>query len=229
MEDNIIINKNHCLNGHGSELNLCGYGDTMPHTRNISRGLAILLNEDPLLLDRFIDLTNEKLRAGHNTNLIPKPTTPAEREISFHQPISHFADPENSPLRIVGLTLTLPRADEDKDPENSATVATADIAAHFGDNLVLVETSTDGVNAGEQVAEQARNIVRALARHGETRLPEIVAPLNVTWEEMLDTLEDVYRLQGENKHSTLGHYLRYLELYYTTECPPVKTFHNALS
>ena len=34
-----------------------------PHENNLSRGLAILLGENPLLLERFIDLANSKLLA----------------------------------------------------------------------------------------------------------------------------------------------------------------------
>lgn len=185
---------------------------------NVARGLAILLRSEPLLLDRFVDMTNEKLHMGRHMDRIPKPTAPSQREVSFSQRPSRLADSENCPLRIVGLTLTpfkTSAAPAEELPEDLVT----DVAVHFGDDLVLIEVKTGESDAGEQVTQQARRLRKALERRGEPRLPEVVSPLEITWEEMIDVMGDVYRLQGEDRHSILGQYLHYLASHYPSWYP----------
>ena len=79
-----------------------------PHENNLSRGLAILLGENPLLLERFIDLANSKLLALGKAP-IRKPENREDREIGFQQKIKELRDEVSQ--RIIGFTLTpeLPR------------------------------------------------------------------------------------------------------------------------
>ena len=98
--------------------------DAIPHENNVSRALAILLDVEPLLLDRFIDLVNGKLQEL-KSGLVSKPSDREDWEICFQQSASSLAENDVTPSRIV--------------------------------------------------------------------------------------MGNVYRLQGESKHSILGHYLKYLE------------------
>ena len=196
------------LFGHDPQKAPVSHGDTVP------RVLAVLLESEPLLLDRFIDLINEKLRArSPESTPIPKPTARTEWEVGFRRSVPSLAEFENAPLRIVGLTLTLPDTPEGRNPGEDREPVT-DIAVHFGDDLVLVEVKTPRATPGIRVTEQAQHLRAALERNGEKFPPGVVSPLEASWEEMADTLDDVYRLQGENELSVLGHYLRYLKSRY---------------
>ena len=64
------------------------------HENNLSRGLAILLGENPLLLERFIDLANSKLLALRK-DPIRKPEKREDREIGFQQGIKKLCDEVN--------------------------------------------------------------------------------------------------------------------------------------
>jgi hypothetical protein len=189
--------------------------DTAPHEKNVPRTLAILLENDPLLLDRFIDWVNENLRASQtdpkDAESIPKPTGLEGREIGFLQSAASLADPENAPMRIVGLTLMPFKPSEPPRPGKAALPA-ADIAVHFGDDLLLVETQT--APAAERVTELAQSVRALLEQSGEKHPPRVVSPLRATWEDLLCVLEDVHRLEGESERSALGHCLRYLDSRY---------------
>jgi hypothetical protein len=174
--------------------------------------LAILLKSEPLLLDRFIELVNDRLpREGRP---IFKPVAPWDRKIRFLQDVSAFTASEDAPQRIVGVALTPLGAEpgEESKPEPKKSPL-ADIAVCLGDDLVLVEVRTaPAADAGARVAELARNIRAALEKGGEKNLPEIVSPLALDWEDMIDTLGDVCRLQWKKDRSVLEDYREYLNL-----------------
>ena len=52
---------------------------SLPIENNVSRGLAILLDQDSLLLDRFIDYINEKCADKEPSCVVPKPRSQAIR------------------------------------------------------------------------------------------------------------------------------------------------------
>jgi hypothetical protein len=180
--------------------------DTVPHEKNVSRGLAILLESEPQLLDRFIELINDKLPKDATPLL--KPVAPEVREISFLQDVSGFTAPgENTLPRIVGVTLTpygSPGSEPGGAPKDSSVV---DIAVQFEDDLLLVEVKT--APARTRMAELARNVRAALGKGGE---PPIVIGIN--WEEMMDVLDDVCRLQWKKDRSVLEDYCEHLNSRY---------------
>lgn len=58
------------VNRHMNLFELYRQEGESPHENNLSRGLAILLGENPLLLERFIDLANSKLLALRKDRLL---------------------------------------------------------------------------------------------------------------------------------------------------------------
>lgn len=184
----------------------------VPHENNLSRGLAILLGENPLILERFIDLVNSKLLALGKAP-IRKPENREDREIGFQQGIKGLCDEVSQ--RIIGFTLTpeLPRTTtvgtQETQPVHENFVT--DIAISCGEDLLIVEVKkVPGSSAGEQVTTQAES-VRFLSGNKDA---EVVSPLCLTWEDIVRVLQNVDCLQCGNRDSILRHYLEYLETHH---------------
>ena len=182
-----------------------------PHENNLSRGLAILLDENPLLLERFIDLANSKLLALRK-DPIRKPEKREDREIGFQQGIKKLCDEVSQ--RIIGFTLTpdLPRTTtvETQETQPVHENLVTDIAISCGEDLLIVEVKkVPGSSAEAQVTAQAES-----AQFLSKKDAEIVSPLRLTWEDIVRVLQNIDCLQGGNRDPILRHYLEYLETHH---------------
>jgi hypothetical protein len=174
------------------------------HENNISRGLAILLKDDSLLFDRFIDLLNRKLVAKGSPPF-SKPMTRDDWEVGFQQRTSELAG-YDAPKRIVGVTLPPQKAEVNISGSSLNTDGDpiTDIAIMCGDDLIVVEVKTQNVPAGDQVAKQIQSIHdKQDDKQNSAITPQILA---TTWAEVIDVLRNVHNLKRENETSVLAHY-----------------------
>ena len=80
---------------------------------NVSRILAIALDENMLLLDRFIDIINKNL-ASHGEELISKPESPEDFTVEIQQTASDIAGNFDGMRRIIPVTLPPYKAEEEE-------------------------------------------------------------------------------------------------------------------
>ncbi|GAB6152894.1 hypothetical protein JCM17380_16440 [Desulfosporosinus burensis] len=191
---------------------------SLPIENNISRGLAILFNQNHLVLDRFIDLLNTKCAEKKSDCIVIKPQKPGDREIGIQQQISKIVESFPNPQNIVGITLTTSRQTnwiENKKDDSSNLVT--DIVINCKDSLIVIEVKRDATDARLQLKQQVNSIISEVVLKGGN-LPEKVL-LDGTWEELISILQDVYLLTGCNAESVLGHYLKHLENNYQAWFP----------
>lgn len=186
---------------------------SLPIENNVSRGLAILLDQDSLLLDRFIDYINEKCADKEPSCVVPKPQKPSDKDIGIQQQITKIVQSYPNPQIIVGLALTTSspiNMIENKYNDKSGLVT--DIAIFCKDTIVIIEVKRNANDARLQLKQQVKGIATMVVEQGGT-LPDMVL-LDGTWEEIISILQDVYSITGSNENSILGHYLKFLENHY---------------
>ncbi len=191
-------------------------GGDNPVENNLSRGLAILLNENPLLFDRFLDLINGELhRAGEKA--VAKPASPEERSIDIQMSASKLADLGMGIQRIVPVTLT-PAKTETEDGTNDTQNPIPDIIVFCGgdetSDLILVEVKQYATDATAQVLNQATTIrdnLQAKLKNAEISITE--SAVRLTWEEVIQSLQEIETLQSAHGDFVLNQYLDYLKEY----------------
>ena len=191
---------------------------SLPIENNISRGLAILFNQNNLVLDRFIDLLNTKCSEKKSECIVMKPQKPADKEIGIQQQISRIVENIPNPHNIVGITLTTLRQTnwiENKKDDSSNLIT--DIVINCKDTLIVIEVKRDATDARVQLKQQVNSIISEVVLQGGN-VPEKVL-LDGTWEELITILQDVFVLTGANAESILGHYLKHLENNYQAWFP----------
>ena len=186
---------------------------SLPIENNVSRGLAILLNQNSLVLDRFIDYVNAKCFEKKSSCIVPKPQRINDREIGIQQQIAKIVQSYPNPQNIIGITLTTSspiNMIENKNDDNNGLIT--DIVISCKDTLVVIEVKRNAADARLQLKQQVKSIAAEVVRQGGN-LPDTEL-LDGTWEEIISILQDVYNISGSNEDSVLGHYLNHLENHY---------------
>jgi hypothetical protein len=195
---------------------------SLPIENNISRGLAILLNENSLVLDRFIDLINSKCIDKKSECIVLKPQRQEDKDIGIQQQITKIVSNYPNPQNIVGITLTtaspINMLENKKDDSNNLIT---DIVIRCKDTLVVIEVKRNATDARLQLKQQVNSIISEVVRQGGN-VPDKEL-LDGTWEEVIAVLQDVYNLTGNSNESILGHYLKHLEHNYQ-EWFPISLF-----
>ena len=187
--------------------------ESLPIENNVTRGLAILLNQNSLVLDRFIDYINAKRTDKKTLFPILKPQKPDDREIGIQQNITKIVQNCPNPQNIIGLTLTtsyqISMLENKIDDKTSLIV---DIAIVCKDTLIIIEIKRNANDARAQLKQQVKSVAAEVVKQGGN-LPDTEL-LESTWEEIIPILQDVYNISGRNNNSILAHYLNHLENHY---------------
>ncbi|HYE11114.1 MAG TPA: PD-(D/E)XK nuclease family protein [Patescibacteria group bacterium] len=183
---------------------------SLPIENNISRGLAILFNENNLILDRFIDMVNTKCIDKKSDFFVLKPQKPGDKDIGIQQQITKIVASYPNPQNIIGITLTTSSPtnwiENKKDDSNNLIT---DIVINCKDTLIVIEVKRNATDARLQLKQQVNSIISEVVKQGGN-VPEKVL-LDGTWEEVISMLQDVHALTGYNSDNILGHYLKHLE------------------
>ncbi|MBZ4644665.1 MAG: hypothetical protein JG777_154 [Clostridia bacterium] len=186
---------------------------SLPIENNVSRGLAILLNQNSLVLDRFIDFINSKCFEKKSSCMVPKPQRLNDKEIGIQQQIAKIVQSYPNPQNLIGITLTTAspiNMIENKNDDNNGLIT--DIIISCKDTLVVIEVKRNAVDARLQLKQQVKSIAAEVVRQGGN-LPDTEL-LDGTWEEIISILQDVYNISGSDENSVLGHYINHLENHY---------------
>lgn len=190
----------------------------LPIENNISRGFAILLNQDNLFFDRFIDYINAKCSEKKSECNISKPQRPDEKEVGIQQQIKSIVSNYPNPNNVIGLTLTTSaHAEWVENKKDDSTNLITDIVINCRDSLIVIEVKRNATDARIQLKQQVNSILAEVVRQGGN-VPEKEL-LEGTWEEIIAVLQDVFNLTNVSADSVLGHYLIHLESNYPTWFP----------
>ena len=187
-----------------------------PVENNLSRGVAILLDENPLFFDRFIDLINVELVKSGET-AVAKPSSPEEHSIDIQISASKLADLGMGIQRIIPVTLT-PAQTEAENGANDTQNPIPDIIVSCGgeetSDLILVEVKQYALDATAQVMQQAATIRDNLQANLKDAKISITKPVvQLTWEEVIQNLQKIKTLQDAHGDFVLNQYLDYLREY----------------
>lgn len=186
---------------------------SLPIENNVSRGLAILLNQNSLVLDRLIDYINAKCMDKKSSCSVPKPQKLSDKEIGIQQQITKVVQSYPNPQNIIGITLTTSSPIsmiENKNDDNNGLIT--DIVISCKDTLAVIEVKRNANDARLQLKQQVKSIAAEVVRQGGN-LPDTEL-LDGTWEDIISILQDVYNISGSNEDSVIGHYLNHLENHY---------------
>lgn len=201
-----MFNNNRHLNifEHYSQVN------ALPIENNISRGLAIILSENPLLLDRFIDYINTNCSNGIK---VQKHNKAEEIDIGIQQSITKIVNAYPSPKLILGVTLTTEKHVEwSEDKTKPGETLITDIVIQCKDTLIVVEVKRNATDARTQVQAQVESLIHEIEKRNEPA--PIVEYANGNWEDVIELIQQVHSIMGKSESSILGHYLKHLEQRY---------------
>ena len=186
---------------------------SLPIENNVSRGLAILLKLDSLVLDRFIDYVNTKCFEKKSACRVSKPQRLNDKDIGIQQQVAKIVQSYPNPQNIIGITLTtsspINMIENEYDDNNGLVI---DIIVNCKDTLIVIEVKRNAFDARLQLKQQVKSIASEVVRQGGN-LPDTEL-LDGKWEEIIVILQDAYNLTGNNFNSILGHYLNHLENHY---------------
>lgn len=179
------------------------FADGRPIEDNISRGLAIVLKENLLARDRFINAINTRL-----TEQIAKPDTPENFSVDIQQSATDIAGSFDGVSRVIPVTLT-PEEAVNQDDTGGAENPEVDIAVKCGNeeasDLVIIEVKLYGNSAHAQVKHQAESIIeKGLDAEAE-------AVIHLEWSEVIRILQNVQAMSKDRKDSILDDYLEYVQ------------------
>lgn len=184
---------------------------------NVSRILAIVLDENPQLLGRFIDLINKNL-VSHGEELIRKPESPEDFTIEIQQTASDIAKNFDGMHRIIPVTLPPYKAEKEEN-YGGANNPRTDICIFCRNgeeaDVIIVEVKVRSTYAQAQVKHQAESIREKKDAGDDTAIAPVI---NLTWPEIVNMLLIVNSLQ-EGRDSILAHYIEYLRPAYTEWFP----------
>lgn len=206
-----------------------------PKENNLSRGFAILLEENCLFFDRIIDLLNFEL--GKNSyRFIPKPCSLEERSIDIQVYASDLASSFKKDVqRIIPVTLTPELSDEEgeiRDTQNPIPDISIFCTNDENSDLIIIEVKQYQNNADCQVLDQAQKIKDKIQDFDKdfsnSNVLVIENVIRITWQNVISILQDISYLQKGRSDLILEHYLAYLK-YYRQCWFPVEPFKSGMN
>lgn len=167
---------------------------TIPYENNLSRGLAILLNEYPAIL--FLLLEKIKEKSDNIEISIPKNSY----EVGFQKRINSFYEVE----KIVGVALTAMDLETNGQEDNSgytgAEVPITDISIIYDNTLIIIEVKRDMSDCVQQLNDQIKKCKKYIKNTMEIDAEHVIASLS--WTNIIEVL-DQYRSINSNKPDVL--------------------------
>ena len=189
------------------------YAEGEPIENNVSRVLAIVLGENRVAFDRFIDLLNAKL--SEKQKLISKPSAKEDFSVDIQRNVYDIAGQPEGVSRIIPVTLT-PETAPDEENYGGADTPIPDICIVCRDSesadVIIIEAKVKSDTAVAQVKHQAESIKNAMNESGNDDVS--VSPvIKLSWKEVVKILLCVYGLEDE-RDVILEHCIEYLKRNY---------------
>ena len=158
---------------------------SIPIENNISRGLAIVLQEYPALFLLFLEKIEKQISQKDIFSVADAYT------VNFQKKISQFESFEN----VVGVSLTgkdLPEPLDDNDVLNSKKDPITDISIEYGDTAIIIEVKRTEEDCRNQLQEQVKKL-RAQISEDSSRNDEKIKIndyyASLSWTSIIELLE----------------------------------------
>ena len=203
-----------------------------PKENNLSRGIAILLEENYLFFDRFIDFINVEL-SKNNHAPVAKPSSITERAIDIQNSASNLAVssvPEGV-QRIIPVTLTPEKTEfgeEARDTENPIPDISILCNNDESSDLIIIEVKQYQANADAQVLNQVESIQNKMKENDDIDVSVVKDVIRITWQDIIQIIQNVKHLQEGRSDFVLEHYLDYLK-YYRQRWFPIEPFRAGMT
>ena len=168
-----------------------------PIENNLSRGLAIILQESPALFMRLIAKLNTQVQC------IPFPQ--GEYTIDFQRNAVSFDQAQT----LVGVTLTAKDFEEAEDKSKVAKDKKyiTDISIFYDDVLIFIEVKRTGENCENQLREQLAKYLESIQMEEPITTPPIIY---LTWTDIVKMLQENLRSYDGGASRLEVDYLEYL-------------------
>lgn len=182
-----------------------------PIENNISRGLAIILDSNPFILDRLFDLVNNKISSPVSSTVlanlamlqkIEKPQR--EYEVNIQMNTTQI-EPEYS--NILGITLTeaiLPIPI--MNPSNNYGTIT-DITIEYDDTLIIIEVKPSDHNCMGQLINQMEGYISNYYKNNSSVVNGNI--VSVSWTEIVELIE-TYQILHSSDNKIINDYYHLL-------------------
>lgn len=180
---------------------------------NVSRVLAIILSENRLFFDRFMEMISSKL-----PDPIMKPVSPEDFTVDIQRSASDLAEDLEGIRRIIPVTLTPNGAVKQEGNDGSDNpIPDICITCRNGENsdLIIIEVKVTNDIAEAQSRHQAENIASRNKTGSEVSISPVI---NLAWKDTVKLILEISSLQSGND-LILAHYIEYLKPNYADWFP----------
>lgn len=189
----------------------------LPIENNLSRGLAILLEEYPAFFLLFLEKLQEKLREKADGTFISYPKD--GYQVDFQRRTDSFGEAE----QLMGVALTA----QELSGEDVGAVQTSedyrpvtDISVNYDDTLIFIEVKRNETDCRRQLKEQMENYVKNVLASGRGM---DTAParrlISITWTDVAVLLKRYMGLCGGRAERLVTDYYEDLVYHYPAWSP----------
>lgn len=175
------------MNRHLNLFEYFSQSNVLPIENNSTRNLAIVLMNNNLAFDRFIDLINTKSKSYP----LSKPRSPDDISLNIQSSIKDLAD-QIVAEKIIGITLTTDQQ-EIIGIEGEKDGNITDIAICCCGTLLIIEAKRDNSSAMKQVMLQVEEFVKFSNSVTQTSTT-VLNPISLKWEDVVHELDAVNEL-----------------------------------
>lgn len=159
------------------------HGEKMPLENNLTRALAISLEENDRFMDNFIKMLSDKI--GDKALRVKK-----DYDVNIQFDLDKIIEIENI-KKVYGFALTTEKYDFDeekkrkKDQKDKKEIT--DLIINFEQTVIIIEAKRDASNANRQLQRQINKAIRNLKDKSiETHYA------GIEWEDIFDVLRNFY-------------------------------------
>ncbi len=183
----------------------------LPTENNISRGLAIVLQEEPVILMMLINLIKSKISEQGNSQQEKVDNLDGEYNVFFQYDTRNF----EYCSKVIGVSLTEGVQDlkytAGSTPENKRYIT--DISIVYGEMLIVIEVKRTAENPESQLSDQVNSILNNINNKDRDSVV-CLGLVSLKWSDIVGVLRDyeaikdghVGRLLRDYRYFLLSHY-----------------------
>lgn len=185
------MNKKERKNNHLNLFHFYGEKGKQFLEDNLTRGLAICLENDPILLDRFL----REIMKGYYDNLFKTEGENSELMINVQQRAATFEGVQT----VFGVPLTTQELDFDTDivPKGVHNPIT-DLSIQIGDQLILIEVKRTAEDCRKQLQNQIDVVTKANEKNVTVKDVD-----TFSWGRLMDLIRHTLKFENEVCHKSI--------------------------
>lgn len=198
--------------------------NSLPIENNLSRGLAIILQEYPAVMMLFIEKLKSQFRKRLKDQINPVKTEldidfPKDTyEVDFQRRTNSFDVFEH----IVGVALTAADLqitdNEDDEDATGTTIPITDISISYDDTLIIIEVKRDATDCIKQLDNQIQQYKSFItSTMGSNSFQEDI--VSISWEDITKLLNQFQSINSSKSEKIVTDYLDELVYHFPTWSP----------